>query len=367
VIAATRESELPVLYRPWIAALVGGSVPAESEATCNRCAMVAPLSESVRNTDDVYFDPRSKCCTYIPSLPNFLVGRILRDSSAESAAGRASVLARIEAGVGVTPAGLAKPPAFALLYRNAADAFGRAVSLRCPHYIAESGTCGIWRHRQSVCSTWFCKHVRGAVGQRFWESVRYLLDAVERSLASHCVLTLDPGGEAIDRMVSSDDRNPGQSLSASEVDGRPDPEGYRAVWGRFAGREHEFYEASARLIEGLSWNDVRHIGGAHLELTAALVRQRYSELISDAVPTRLRVGALTTQQAGSGHERVTAYSPWDPLVIPRALGDTLRCFDGRLVRSALTAAAKEGIHIDRAVVRRLVDFGVLVADEESEV
>ena len=253
--------------------------------------------------------PRSKCWTDIPSLPNFLVGRILGDSAAESAAGRASVLARIGAGVGVTPAGLAKPPAFALLYRNAADAFGRAVSLRCPHYIAEGGTCGIWRHRQSVCSTWFCKHVRGAVGQRFWESVRYLLDAVERSLASDCVLTLDPGGEAIDRIVvSSDDCDPRRSLSASEVDGRPDPEGYRAAWGRYAGREHEFYEASARLIEGLAWDDVRRIGGAQVELTGTLVRRRYAELMSDAVPTRLRVGALTRQPAGPGHERVTTYS-----------------------------------------------------------
>ena len=53
-------------------------------------------------------------------------------------------------------------------------------------------------------------------------------------------------------------------------------------------------------------------------------------------------------------------------MIPCALGDALRCFDGQLVRSALTAAAKEGIHIERAVVRRLVDFGVLVADEESK-
>ena len=156
-------------------------------------------------------------------------------------------------------------------------------------------------------------------------------------------------------------------MSAPEVDGRPDPEGYRAVWGRYAGREHEFYEASARLIEGLAWNDVRRIGGAHVELIGTLVRHRYAELTSDAVPTRLRVGALTTQPAGPGQQRVTTYSPFDPLVIPVALGDALRCFDGQLVRSALTAAAKEGIHIERAVVRRLVDFGILVADEESKV
>ena len=102
-----------------------------------------------------------------------------------------------------------------------------------------------------------------------------------------------------------------------------------------------------------------------VDLAGTLVRRRYAELTSDAVPARLRVGALSTQPAGPSHDRVTTYSPYDPLVIPTALGDALRCFDGRPVRSALTAAAKEGIQIEGAVVRRLVDFGVLVADEKS--
>ena len=163
-------AELPALYRPWIEALVGGAIPAESEATCDRCAMLAPVSGPAAG--DLFFDPRSKCCTYVPALPNFLVGGILLDPTPESAAGRASVEARIVAGVGVTPAGLEQPPAHGLLYQSAPDAFGRTLSMRCLHYRSETGTCGIWRHRPSVCTTWFCKYVRGAVGLRFWTALR---------------------------------------------------------------------------------------------------------------------------------------------------------------------------------------------------
>jgi hypothetical protein len=362
VVVTSAGSGLPVLYQPWIEALLGGSVPAESEATCNDCAMLAPPSLSATEQDGVYFDSRSKCCTFVPALPNFLVGRILLDSTPESAAGRASVQARIAAGVGVTPAGLDQPAAFVLLYRNAADAFGRSVSMRCPHYASETGTCGIWRHRQSVCTTWFCKHVRGAVGQRFWASLRHLLEAVERSLVAHCVLTLDPGTEAIQQLIVPPDRRASSLLSAADLDGVSDPARYRAAWGRYVNREREFYEASARLVEGLTWNDVIRVAGAEVELAAALVQETFAALRSTSVPDRLRMGAVEMQPAGSDHMRLTAYRPWDPLVIPKALGDSLHFFDGRPTRAALAAAAADtGLEIDRAVVRRLVDFEVLVA------
>ena len=42
--------------------------------------------------------------------------------------------------------------------------------------------------RNAVCSTWFCKHERGAVGQRFWHAVRDLLIAVEERVALRCLI-----------------------------------------------------------------------------------------------------------------------------------------------------------------------------------
>jgi hypothetical protein len=316
---------------------------------------------------DFFFDPRVKCCSYVPTLPNFLVGRILLDADPDSAAGRASVEGRIAAGVGVTPAGLEQPPAHALLYRNAPAAFGRSVALRCPHYRSDTGTCGIWRHRQSVCTTWFCKYVRGAVGHRFWTALRHLLATVERSLASYCVLKLDPGPEALRCLLVRQGSDSNHALSATDLDGTPDPARQRATWGRYAGREREFYEASARLVEAFTWSDVIRVGGAEVELAAGLTKETYGALSSDAIPWSLRVGPVEVVPLGPDRLRVTAYNGLDPLVIPRALGDALHFFDGRPTRSALAAiAAETGLRVDRAAVRRLVDFEVLVEDPAEE-
>jgi len=360
-------AELPLLYGPWIEALLGGAVPAEAAASCDRCAMLAQPGS--RTDGDLFFDPRSKCCTYVPSLPNFLVGRILRDRSPESAAGRASVEARIEAGVGVTPAGLAQPPVYGLRYRSAADAFGRSVALRCPHYLADTGTCGIWRHREAACATWFCKYDRGAVGLRFWTALRRLLESIERSLVAHCVLALDPGVGAIERLVASPRPDADPRLSATDLDEVADAHRQRLAWGRYAGREREFYEASARLVENLTWSEVTRLTGAEVRLAATPVKATYDALRSDALPSRLRVAPVEITPLGADRLRMTSYRAYDPLVIPKALGDALHHFDGRPTRSALAAIARDnGLDVERAVVRRLVDFDVLIEDpaEPSE-
>jgi Fe-S-cluster containining protein len=312
---------------------------------------------------DLFFDPRSKCCTYEPSLPNFLVGRILRDRSPESAAGRASVEARIAAGIGVTPAGLAQSAAYGLRYRSAPDAFGRSVALRCPHYRTDTGTCGIWRHRESACATWFCKYDRGAVGLRFWTALRRLLESVERALVAHCLLTLDPGAGVLERIVASTGPDAEPRLSAADLDEVADARRQRLAWGRYAGREREFYEASARLVEHLTWTEVTRLAGAEVQLAAALVKATYDALRSDALPSRLRAAPVEIVHLGAGRLRMTSYRAYDPLVIPKALGDALHHFDGRPTRSALAAIASDtGLDIERAVVRRLVDFDVLVED-----
>jgi hypothetical protein len=44
----------------------------------------------------------------------------------------------------------------------------------------------------------------------------------------------------------------------------------------------------------------------------------------------------------------------------RVLLEALPYFDGRPTNQAIAAAAERGVIVDRAVVRRLVDFGVLV-------
>ena len=177
--------KLPPLYAKWVEELLGGAIPREERASCNNCAMQPGPKPAYMASKQRFFDPVIKCCTYLPTLYNFLVGRILADTAPDAAQGRATVERRIADGVGVTPLGRMQTPAFGVLYKQSRMSFGKSQTLKCPHYISESGHCGVWRHRESTCATWFCKHVRGGVAYDFWrdDGLHGLLQAVEIDLA----------------------------------------------------------------------------------------------------------------------------------------------------------------------------------------
>ncbi len=313
----------------------------------------------------LFFDPRSKCCTYIPELPNYVVGRILLDAAPDAADGRASVVARITAGHQVTPLGLDKPPAFAVLYgNNGAELFGRAVELRCPHYLTTSGGCGIWRHRMSTCGTWFCKHDRGEVGRRVWHSVRQLLRVVERAVAVHCVRTLAAGRRA--RQHAQDESSVSEPrVRPSDLGATLDAPAQHALWGAWAGRELAFFEACGQVATDLTWDDIAALGGAELALAVDVARDALDAATSTTLPKTVRMGAITVASAGADDVACTTYSPFDPLSIPRPLFDLLHLFDGRSTPKALAAISAAGLDVDRRVVRRLLDHGLLVDADRS--
>ena len=356
-------SPLPPLYAAWMAEALGGLPPDEQTATCQTCVMLPPASgdgTGSTTASSLFFDPRTKCCTYIPELPNFVVGRVLLDETPEAAHGRATVVARVAAGSQVTPLGIDKPPTFAILYgNNGPELFGRAVDLRCPHYLADSGGCGIWRHRMSTCGTWFCKHDRGDAGRRVWHSIRQLLRGVERAVAVHCVRTLAPGSRALLR-AQEDASTQETRVRSSDLGAPLDGPVQRALWGRWAGRELEFYDACGRMAGELTWDDIAAIGGVELALAVDVARDALDAMTSTALPKSVRLGSLTVASADANDVACTTYSPFDPLSIPRPLFDLLHLFDGRPTPKALAAIKAAGLDVDRRVVRRLLDHGVLV-------
>jgi len=313
----------------------------------------------------LYFHPDTKCCTYIPELPNFLVGRILTDEDPALAPGRASVERRIDERIGVTPLGLQRPPVHLLLYQHGSQSgFGRAVSLRCPHYRTDTGgTCGIWRHRNGVCSTWYCKHTRGATSQRLWHALDQLMVIVERSLTRWCLLQLDVDGEVLARLLprGADREGQGVPIDAESLDGTVAGGAYAALWGAWLGRERELYRRAAALVGALAWPDVARIGGASVEAFARIVVHEQHALGQSSLPRRLTVGTFQAVAVGRERVRVVTYSPYDPLELPRLLLEALPYFDGRPTRQALRRIREErGLNIQPSLVRRMLDFGLLV-------
>jgi hypothetical protein len=345
--------------------LLRGPIPSESQATCSDCAM-APQGDGPPAPSGEHFLPDVKCCGYLPRLPNFLVGAALADEGLLPE-GRRSLEARIDARVGVTPLGLEETPAFTLLYQSDLGMkFGRSRRLRCPHYVdADGGLCGVWRHRNSVCATYFCKHDRGATGQAFWVALRNLLREIERSLAESCALDLEPGDAALEALLAVESSR-GPRVDGDELDGvAVDPEKHRALWGSYWGREREFYLECARRVAGLSWDDVLARCGARARARARLARVAYARRMDEALPSRLRVGSYHIGLQTGDVSRISTYSPYDPLEVPNALLGALPRFEGRTRAEAVERIRSDhALDLDDESLRKLVDFGVLVSAEE---
>lgn len=354
---------LPPLYGAWMDQLLAGPIPNETVATCDDCAMAAPPGAQPSATTS-FFDRLLKCCTYLPTLPNFTVGRILDDSDLPATA-RDGVETRLHASDATTPFGLGMNATYALLYSNqGSDVFGRSESLRCPHLL-DDGRCGIWQHRNSVCSTYFCKFVRGAVGHQFWFAMRGLLAAIERDLARWCLLELDLGVKALQALVATfQDSDSTKPIDANAIAGLRDAGQYKLIWGNWFGREQEFYRECARLVGDLDWSEVTSVCGPEVRVRAQLVRSAYQELLSEEMPASLKAANLNVQFLNRDSCKVAAYSQLDPIALPKVLMDLLPYFDGRPTEEVLSIIRKEKhIKIDQALIRRLLDFRILVASD----
>lgn len=327
-------------------------LPRETEATCDDCAMLP--AEGHTGDPTAFFDPVSRCCSYLPDLPNFLVGGIL---AGEDGHGRRSVEARIDARVGVRPLGLAIPPAYSAQYElMGVRGFGRTRSMRCPHQL-DGGLCGIWLHRNGVCATWYCKHVRGAAGADLWrEGIERLLRSAEDAVSLHCLVELGVEPDGLSEMLPQK-RKPPQGEPLDTVDDAR----YAAMWGRFRGKERALFLRCAEIAGALSFRDVLGVAGPELRLRLTNAKTLLAKARSRALPARVRVGRFTVLGTSDGGVRVEGYSDFDPLELPGSVLGVLHRFDGRPTRDVRAEIQREeGIELDDDFLRLLVDFRILV-------
>ncbi|MFI7589305.1 hypothetical protein ACIB24_19740 [Spongisporangium articulatum] len=361
-VAATPQGALPPLHDEWLRALTGISHPAsEPKATCGDCVMCAGVE---RSGSRVTFSPTIKCCSYVPHLANFLAGRSLRGPGADS------VRARIARRTGVTPLGVGLSHADVLHMVGAQAHFGRAAVVRCPHFVAETQGCAIWATRNAVCSTWFCKHERGAVGQRFWHAVRDLLIAAEERVAYRCLVEDDRlPQEQVDDVLGHR-AQVRATIAAAQAETpvpqpRPaslpdeEPGWYERMWGGWAGREEEWYLRCADSVDGMddaelaSWMDgVRRLVEA--------VQARSAEVEAVDVPQNPTFAPGIGSEATVDVLRLIGYSPFDPLVLPAELQSSLRALDGRPLEEVQAALeASGGVRLDDDLLVSLADFGLV--------
>ena len=248
------DAGFPPLVAGWLQAALPEGVPLEQAATCASCAMATePPRDDDHEQERTVFDPLMKCCSFLPRVPNYLVGQLLADESPEVAVGRAAMLRRIDDGVGVTPMGVGRSRAYNALYSGAT--FGRAIALRCP-YQTDEGRCGMWRHREATCSTWYCKHEHGHPGRRFWSALQSFMWFIEHQLARDCAAALGYHDDALAAIGVPGKDQPSEQRSIEDLDVTAHPAFYHALWGAWDERQEEYYRAcgsASPASRGATW------------------------------------------------------------------------------------------------------------------
>jgi hypothetical protein len=361
------ETPLPPLYARWVEGLLGATIPEEHEATCSDCAMCK---------DDVpaalQFRPDAKCCTYHPQIVNFQVGLILADASPEAAHGRDAVARKLNDRLGATPLGISRSPAYALAYGHGIDGFGRDLSFLCPYFITDGGRCGIWRYRNSVCSTYFCRTVRGAAGSAFWKEVKALLQAIEMQLSIWCLSELS--GFRLELLL--DEKGEPRKLSQAELRGYVDPASgqlspylARQLWGDWYGQENNFYRACAARVADLDWQEIKSKASVRFGILEARVREAFTRAHSDSPPPILCKTNFEIDPLEDGLVQLRSPAvPYAPLRLSAPIAAALVEFDGRPTGEVMQAIATgRGVEIDSSLLKTLFERGIVAPPNGTDV
>ena len=337
---------LPPLYDGWMKELLAAPIATEKRANCSDCVMMPGKGSTLT------FDPAMKCCTYYPELPNYTVGAIISDPDSYA---RIEMQRRFQSAVGLTPMGMARPPVVAVLLSQSkdGDAFGRAVSLKCPFQTPDL-RCGMWAYRETTCFFYHCRFDRGKKGAALWHTLRAMFASIEKQLSLWCVLELDPGDEAIEALTKKP-----PPLGQHDLDGTIDKGPLKAMWGTWLGREAEFYTECWKKVSSLTWKDVMAICGPDTRMFARRVAAAFAAHESMELPAALRLNAYQAFAVGDVL-RLKTFSTTDVIDLAPDFLAALAAFDGRPIAEVQQELATRGIAIDDAELHRLVNHDVLV-------
>jgi Fe-S-cluster containining protein len=341
---------LPAVYRELCPPFFAREAIVEEKATCSDCAMCDKNAGVAAGP--TFFRPDTKCCTYQPKLPNFLVGAVLRDGNPAMAEGGRRIRARIEQRIGVTPQWLAPGRKYSvLLEASRLTSFGRSTTLRCSFYEVEGGLCTIWKHREAACSTFFCKHLGGQDGKAFWVALETWLSNVERRLSAHALSVIAP--ELEEPVV------PHLTLTMDDLEDRP-PERYAQIWGAWHGREAELYARCHEVISALDRNAfVRIVDDADL---LAELERRYAAATAPALAERLVLNPEISIQPIEGGVMVSTYSRYEPMMLSEPLYAVLQQFSAAERTDEVLARLKREheVELPDGLLVSLQQMGVVV-------
>lgn len=357
--AESLRAKLPSIYAHLFSDVFDQPSVVETRATCDDCAMCDKGEPTPVPMD--YFRPDTKCCTYHPFLPNFLVGAILADTGPELEEGRRRLREKIASRISVTPRWIAPPRKYGVLMEaaRAAGFFGRTKAALCPYFdSADGGRCTVWAYRDNICSTYFCKYTSGKLGWEFWSALKEYLSHVEKVLSRYAAVAVDPEANV------SQIQQPGKLTIEDLEDRGPKDAEYAAAWGKWVGREEEFYIACHERVKAMTREEfatqVDGLDSGQKVLKA--LRQAYATVTSPVLPSSLVRNPKMRQRHVGDNVVVTSYSTIDALALDKDLFEvlgTLRSEES--LEANLARLAADGIELAPELLHYLFAHGILVA------
>lgn len=355
----TIRSALPPVYGALFPATFDEPAVHESRATCETCQMCdhgtvpSELSAS-------YFRPDTKCCTYHPALPNYLVGAVFADDRPELEEGKKRLREQIAKRLGCSPQRLGPSKKWTLLYKASMESsFGRSSLLRCP-YLDEKERCSIWYHREAVCATFYCKFDAGQAGSAFWKALKSYLNYAEEQLSVWAA-------KQVSNEVGDPRADDTPSLSLAEFEERaPDESIYRRYWASWVGREEEFYVACHARVRAMTREEYKKlvddtsVGKERLEkLSEALARVRSAPKLPERVSLNKRLRVLPVE---GGVVMTMPYNSYDSIKIEPELFDVLKAFthEGTVAETRKKLAEEQGIELEDALLSMFTMHDILV-------
>jgi len=298
-------TRLPPVYHRCLPDFIELPYPHERFATCDTCV-------NCQSSHSPYLT--TKCCSYHPSLPNYLVGGVLGDASADR--GREQVRAIIRDGIGVTPYGLVRSASRRLRPVRPLPTRAEAEAMLCPYY--DAGRCSIWAHREHLCSTYFCYSTGGKAGTAFWQALNAYLRLVERELSVHALTTLGWPVEHPARPLA--DWLPPATSDADQQ--------RRGLWRDWLGREVELYLECARVIAAIDRRTLETLLGRKGRRLEGRLRQLLAEFNNNVIPEELRAAPELQIALTSPGEVEVSVLGCRPVRMPRTAAIFLKQFDG---------------------------------------
>lgn len=274
----TLRDKIPPIYHAFFPELLELEIPPEKIATCGNCTLCLSAKSPYVAT---------KCCTYYPHLPNYMVGGLFQDEDASMAAGRLRLRELIKQKKGVSPYGIIPPVEYTkrrteIRKKNFWEIKQEEnQSILCPYY--DQGHCTVWKYRENLCVTYFCAPIANTKGRIFWDKVNQYLKRVEMELAQYALLQLGWPPEAI--LLHS---IKGDSLGLDDANGELDEAKYAELWRDWAGREEGLYIQCFEIITSIGRETFESITGISREILERSIINTQKSLAQAAFPDYLR-------------------------------------------------------------------------------